>query len=74
MDTLHRQILEVTPDLAFYASLSETLLLAKLHSDRPLIAAEVYVPRGGQDNTDVTKRGGRYTSDFVWNTKWQDVV
>ena len=38
------------------------------------VAAEVYVPRGGQDNTDVTKRGGRYTSDFVWNTKWQDTV
>ncbi|KAL0041154.1 hypothetical protein WJX77_006920 [Trebouxia sp. C0004] len=36
--------------------------------------AEVYVPRGGQDNTDVTKRGGRYTSDFVWNTKWQDTL
>ncbi|KAL3146933.1 hypothetical protein ABBQ38_014904 [Trebouxia sp. C0009 RCD-2024] len=34
--------------------------------------AQVYIPRGGQDNTDVTKRGGRYTSDFVWNTKWQD--
>lgn len=37
-------------------------------------AAQVYIPRGGQDNTDVTKRGGRYTSDFVWNTKWQDQV
>lgn len=37
-------------------------------------SAPVYTPRGGQDNTDVTKRGGRYTSDFVWNTKWQDTL
>lgn len=39
-----------------------------------LSAAQVYIPRGGQEKTDVTKRGGRYTSDFVWNTNWQDQV
>lgn len=29
---------------------------------------------GGVDQTDLTKRGGRYTSDFIWNTKWKDQV
>ncbi|BDA49541.1 probable ATP synthase protein I at C-terminar half [Coccomyxa sp. Obi] len=34
--------------------------------------AEVYSPLGGVEQTDYTKRGGRYTSDFIWNTKWKD--
>ena len=29
---------------------------------------------GGVDQVDFTKRGGRYTSDFIWNTKWKDQV
>ncbi len=37
-------------------------------------AAEVYSPLGGVEQTDYTKRGGRYTSDFIWNTKWKDQV
>lgn len=37
-------------------------------------AAPVYAPLGGVDQTDLTKRGGRYTSDFIWNTKWKDQV
>ncbi|GAB4813108.1 hypothetical protein N2152v2_000154 [Parachlorella kessleri] len=33
--------------------------------------AEVYPVKSGLDN-DVTKRGGRYQSDFIWNTNWKD--
>ena len=29
---------------------------------------------GGIDQVDFTKRGGRYTSDFIWNTRWKDQV
>ena len=29
---------------------------------------------GGIDQVDYTKRGGRYTSDFIWNTRWKDQV
>lgn len=29
--------------------------------------------KSGLDN-DVTKRGGRYQSDFIWNTNWKDKV
>ena len=36
--------------------------------------APVYAPMGGVDQVDFTKRGGRYTSDFIWNTKWKDQV
>ncbi len=39
-----------------------------------LSAAEVYSPLGGVEQADYTKRGGRYTSDFIWNTKWKDQV
>lgn len=39
-----------------------------------VLAAEVYAPLGGVDQVDYTKRGGRYTSDFIWNTKWKDQV
>jgi hypothetical protein len=38
-----------------------------------LAAAEVYPVKSGLD-TDVTKRGGRYQSDFIWNTNWKDKV
>ncbi len=36
-------------------------------------AAEVYPVKRRLDN-DVTKRGGRYQSDFIWNTNWKDKV
>lgn len=39
-----------------------------------LSAAEVYSALGGVEQTDYTERGGRYTSDFIWNTKWKDQV
>lgn len=33
----------------------------------------MYPVKSGLDN-DVTKRGGRYQSDFIWNTNWKDKV
>jgi len=70
--SLRRQILEVLQS----RTLTFPIITVRFCSNSTCscVAAEVYVPRGGQDNTDVTKRGGRYTSDFVWNTKWQDTV
>lgn len=38
------------------------------------LAAEVYAPMGGIDQVDYTRRSGRYTSDFIWNTRWKDQV
>ena len=40
----------------------------------PTVAEPVYAPMGGIDQVDFTKRGGRYTSDFIWNTRWKDQV
>ncbi len=37
-------------------------------------AEPVYAPMGGIDQVDFTKRGGRWTSDFIWNTRWKDQV
>jgi len=70
--SLRRQILEVLQS----HTLTFPIITVRVRFNLTCscVAAEVYVPRGGQDNTDVTKRGGRYTSDFVWNTKWQDTV
>lgn len=34
--------------------------------------AEVYPIRSSLQNKDVTKRGGRYESDFIWNTNWAE--
>ncbi|KAK9838175.1 hypothetical protein WJX81_006646 [Elliptochloris bilobata] len=33
---------------------------------------EVYAPLSGMETGDLTKRGGRYTPEFIWNVKWQD--
>lgn len=39
------------------------------------LAAEVFIPMpGGRAKVDVTKRGGRYESDFIWNTPWKEQV
>ena len=37
-------------------------------------AEEVYAPLSGVETGDLTKRGGRYTPEFIWNVKWQDQV
>jgi hypothetical protein len=42
------------------------------HNQNLRCTAPVYAPMGGVDQVDYTKRGGRYTSDFIWNTKWKD--
>uniref|UniRef100_A0A061RV55 ATP synthase protein I n=1 Tax=Tetraselmis sp. GSL018 TaxID=582737 RepID=A0A061RV55_9CHLO len=34
------------------------------------VNAPIYPPLAGVDSADLTKRGGRYTSDFIWNTEW----
>eukprot|EP01024_Parvocaulis_polyphysoides_P013472 TRINITY_DN15269_c0_g1_i2.p1 TRINITY_DN15269_c0_g1~~TRINITY_DN15269_c0_g1_i2.p1 ORF type:complete len:195 (-),score=30.22 TRINITY_DN15269_c0_g1_i2:369-953(-) len=34
--------------------------------------AEVYSPLKGKQAGDITKRGDRYTSDFIWNINWQE--
>eukprot|EP01023_Acetabularia_acetabulum_P017585 TRINITY_DN18804_c0_g2_i1.p1 TRINITY_DN18804_c0_g2~~TRINITY_DN18804_c0_g2_i1.p1 ORF type:complete len:369 (-),score=60.31 TRINITY_DN18804_c0_g2_i1:235-1341(-) len=34
--------------------------------------AEVYSPLKGKQAGDITKRGDRYTSDFIWNLNWQE--
>ncbi len=39
----------------------------------PKHTAQVYSPLAGVNDNgkDITERGGRYTSDFIWNTQWQ---
>jgi hypothetical protein len=32
----------------------------------------VYPIRSSLQKKDVTKRGGRYESDFIWNTNWAE--
>jgi len=39
----------------------------------PLHPAEVYPVRRGLQ-IDPTKRGGRWESDFIWNSNWQDAL
>eukprot|EP01026_Neomeris_dumetosa_P004899 TRINITY_DN11336_c0_g1_i2.p1 TRINITY_DN11336_c0_g1~~TRINITY_DN11336_c0_g1_i2.p1 ORF type:complete len:372 (-),score=42.29 TRINITY_DN11336_c0_g1_i2:57-1172(-) len=34
--------------------------------------AEVYTPAKLKKVKDITQRGDRYTSDFIWNTNWQE--
>lgn len=28
----------------------------------------------GKETGDLTKRGGRFTPEFIWNVNWQDQV
>jgi len=34
--------------------------------------APVYAPLAGRENGDPSKRGGRWTSDFIWNSNWAE--
>eukprot|EP00873_Tetraselmis_striata_P024417 jgi/Tetstr1/444681/TSEL_032529.t1 len=34
--------------------------------------APVYAPLAGRESGDVTKRGGRWSNDFIWNTNWAE--
>jgi hypothetical protein len=45
------------------------------HQQLPCLqTAEIYSPLGGTTTggRDIIKRGGRYTSDFIWNVNWQE--
>jgi hypothetical protein len=37
-----------------------------------LLTAPVYAPLAGRESGDVTKRGGRWSNDFIWNTNWAE--
>lgn len=43
------------------------------NNDTTIFAAEVYPVKSGTD-IDITKRGGRYQPEFIWNVNWQDKV